>query len=54
MEIQSVPRGSTVQFVGTKVFLRDAEGHRKPMPDGRWRLPNGYIMTVRGGEKFTP
>ncbi len=49
--IQDVPNGSTVQFMGTKVFLRDAEGRRKPMPDGYWRLPSGFVILVQGGEK---
>jgi WD40-like Beta Propeller Repeat len=50
-KIQAVPTGCTVQFMGTKVFLRDAEGRRTPMPDGRWRLPNGIVINVEGGRK---
>jgi hypothetical protein len=49
--IQPVPDGSTVQFMGTKVFLRDAEGRRTPMPDGYWRLPGGIVIHVQGGQK---
>ena len=46
--------GCTVEYEGTQVFLRDASGHRKPMPDGDYPLYNGtYILHVRGGVKVS-
>jgi WD40 repeat protein len=49
--LKPIPDGYTVQFVGSHVFLRDARGDRKPMPDGDYRMPNGVIIHVRGGQK---
>lgn len=50
-KLQPIPDGYTVQFTGTDVFLRDAMGNRKPMPNGDYRMLNGAIMHVRGGKK---
>jgi WD40 repeat protein len=51
LELKPIPDGYTVQFQGTAVFLRDAKGNKKPMPDGDYRMPNGAIIRVLGGQK---
>jgi len=50
---KSVPPGQKLVFEGTKVFIRDASGHRIPAPDGDYRLFDGdYVMHVRNGNKW--
>ncbi len=49
---KSVPPGQKLVFEGTKVFIRDASGHRIPAPDGDYRMYDGaYVMHVRNGKK---
>jgi hypothetical protein len=50
-EPKPIPDGVTIESFGTKVYFRDASGNRKPVPDGVYVLPNGMLMTVRGGER---
>jgi Tol biopolymer transport system component len=50
--LKSVPAGSKIVFEGTKVFIRDSSGNRTPAPDGDYSVMNGYIIHVRGGEKW--
>jgi hypothetical protein len=50
-KLSTIPAGCTVVFNGTKAFLRDASGGRKPMPDGDYQLPNGGFVSVRGHER---
>jgi len=51
---RSIPPGSRFVFRGTKVFFQDSTGRLTVPPDGKYRpFNNNYIMTVRGGEKFT-
>lgn len=47
---QPIPPGMTVHSEGTRVFFHDAEGHEKPIPDGYWRLPNGFVIHVVAGQ----
>jgi hypothetical protein len=46
---KQIPAGYTVESVGTRVYFRDANGNRTPIPDGDYILPNGRLMHVRGG-----
>ena len=49
---KSVPPGQKLVFEGTKVFIRDASGHRVPAPDGDYRMYDGrYVLHVRNGKK---
>ena len=50
-KLSVIPPGCTVVFNGTKAFLRNASGGRKPMPDGDYRLPNGEFLSVRGHKR---
>lgn len=49
-----IPEGMTIQYEGTKVFLRSSSGEKKPMPDGVYRLPSGGILYISGGRKTVP
>jgi len=48
--IRSIPEGKTVQSIGIRLYLRDASGKLTPLPDGDYRLPDGRVVHVRGGE----
>lgn len=47
-----IPAGMTVQYRGTEVFFRDKAGKLSPIPDGYYKLPDGYIMHVKNGQKM--
>ena len=46
---RTLPKGSTLQFRGTKVFIRDAKGKMTPPEDGSYKLPNGQVIKVLNG-----
>jgi WD40-like Beta Propeller Repeat len=51
--VESLPPGQKFVFEGTKVFIRDASGHRTPAPDGDYLMFGGrYVMHVRNGNKW--
>ena len=42
---------SNVEFEGSKIFTRDAAGHRTPVPDGDYNY-RGLIIHVKNGERL--
>lgn len=49
--VQSLPSGSTVEQTGQIYYLRDAAGHRTPLRDGTYQLPDGTILHVKAGHR---
>jgi WD40 repeat protein len=50
VKLSTIPPGCTMVFAGTKVFFRDASGHRTPAPDGDYAV-RGLTIRVRNGEQ---
>jgi hypothetical protein len=46
---RTLPKGSSLQFRGTKVFVRDAKGNMTPPEDGSYKMPNGQVIKVLNG-----
>ncbi len=43
--------GQRLAYSGTKVFMVDSTGNRKPLPDGKYITASGQVLHVVGGEK---
>ena len=44
--------GQRLAYQGSNVFILDAQGNTRPLPDGKYRIRSGHEIQVVGGRKI--